>query len=198
MVELIGDLPIKFLCENTSYREGKTYGYFYELIEKCEWKFKTRAIDRKARQLVTYYIYVTSTNPIPPISTYECHGDKCRREVDRSANHWCVSCHVSPWEYNNSGRPHPVYDLYMSCRQSLSTMRDLTTSPYLTISRIEEVKRKTIPKDVYEEDKKKVLALEQERLLKWEEVKKIIKELNVEPYVYAGFNSAEEYQAYLA
>lgn len=32
--------------------------------------------------------------------TFECHGGKCRRVVEASKEHWCLSCHGEP-PYSN-------------------------------------------------------------------------------------------------
>lgn len=86
--------------------------YWKFTVENCDKIFEV-VPDETIRDIV-----------VDGISYYSCHGDKCRRTVERSVDYWCTGCHGRP---NDGCSYFEVYDYLFGFPK---TWGELLTSPF--------------------------------------------------------------------
>lgn len=78
----------------------------------------------------TVYV-VKPTNQVDlDIPFYDCRGDKCRRKIDPSSDHWCTACHGSP------GDTCTWWNIYDTLYGFPKTWGELLTSPLKLITKL--------------------------------------------------------------
>jgi hypothetical protein len=95
---------------------------------------------------VMYDIY-WKIDSFPEENYYECHGSKCRRNINLSFDHWCASCHGEPHETYISRmveiyvKGEEAYDIEMTFGRISQFIQDVDIISYEEIETPDEMRR---------------------------------------------------------